>query len=469
MGHLKKVVIIGAGELGQNVLKNFITNYYSEFEVIGLLDDDLSKKHLSYYNKPVLGVVNNIETILKTIAVDLVVLAIAGLSIDKKQATVKICADYQVKVKTIPGICDWIKATNSYQALADVTPQELLGRQSVNLTTKELKDQIENKTVLVTGAGGSIGSEICRQVLLLRPKKVVLLGHGENSIHRLLMELDEKTLIPVIADIQDRDELRSVFQTYQPDIVYHAAAHKHVPLMEGSLSSAFKNNFLGTKNVADISEEQQVSSCVMISTDKAVKPANNMGRTKRLAEMYMQHMAQKSTCKFSVVRFGNVLGSRGSVVPIFTKQLKEGLPITLTHRDMTRYFMTIPEAACLVLKAGSLAQKGEIYVLDMGEPIKIIELAQNLIRLSGYSLEDVAIIETGIRPGEKLTEELLSEGEIQEKNIVDKIHVGRAIEFDEQSLVLLAKVGNQLSEKELVEWVSQLTNIGQKKLEVVNS
>lgn len=469
MTHLKKVVIVGAGDLGINVLKNFIQNYEKEFFVEGLLDDDISKKHTSYYGKPILGTLSELNVLLSEVTIDFIVLAISNIQPNKKQSILKVCADQQVKVKTIPGIKEWIKESNSYKALEDVTPQDLLGRNSVNLLTKELTEQIEGKTVLVTGAGGSIGSEICRQVLLLRPQKLILVGHGENSIHQLLMELNNPIIVPVIADIQDKDELERVFKTYQPAIVYHAAAHKHVPLMEGSLSSAFKNNFLGTKNVADICEESDVEACVMISTDKAVKPANNMGRTKRLAEMYMQYMAKKSACNFSVVRFGNVLDSRGSVVPIFTKQLKEGMPITLTHRDMTRYFMTIPEAASLVLKAGSLAKTGEIYVLDMGEPIKILDLAQNLIRLSGHSLEDVPIIETGIRPGEKLTEELLSEGEIQEKNIVDKIHVGKAIEFDEERLLLLAHIGKKLSESELFHWINELTKISRKKTEVVQS
>lgn len=469
MNSIKRVVIVGAGELGINVLKSFINNYAREFDVIGLLDDDLSKQCVSYYEKPVLGTLPQFATILDEFGIDLVVIAMSNLSIEKKKWLMRVCSEQGVQMKEIPGIREWIKESNSYRALEDVDPQKLLGRSSVKLLTKELTKQIEGKTVLVTGAGGSIGSEICRQVLRLRPGKLILLGHGENSIHQLLMELNHPTLVAVIADIQDKDEMHRVFKKHQPDIVYHAAAHKHVPLMEGSLMSAFKNNFLGTKNVADISDDFNLEACVMISTDKAVNPVNNMGRTKRLSEMYMQYKSKQSTCSFSVVRFGNVLGSRGSVIPIFTKQLKEGLPLTLTHRDMTRYFMTIPEAASLVLKAGSLSRIGEIYVLDMGEPIKILALAQNLIRLSGYSLDEIQIVETGIRPGEKLTEELLSEEEIQKENIINKIHVGKAIEFDEASLLLLASKWITLSEEELLIWVSQLTDIKQQKLEVAGS
>lgn len=469
MSNVKKVLIVGAGELGINVLKCFVRDYDKEFVVSGLLDDDLSKKHLSYYDKQVLGTLSQFSEILLDLKIDLVVLAISNLSCEKKHTIMKICSENKIQVKKIPGVKEWIKQRNLYNALENVSPQDLLGRHSVDLLTKELTKQIEGKVILVTGAGGSIGSEICRQILCLKPEKLILLGHGENSIHQLLMELNSSLVVPIIADIQDKDELLRVFTKYQPKIVYHAAAHKHVPLMEGSLMSAFKNNFLGTKNVADISEQFNVEACVMISTDKAVKPVNNMGRTKRLSEMYMQYKAMTSSCNFSVVRFGNVLGSRGSVVPIFTKQLREGKPITLTHKDMTRYFMTIPEAACLVLKAGSLSKNGEIYVLDMGEPIKILDLAKNLIRLSGYSLEEVQIIETGIRPGEKLTEQLLSEGEIQKENVVEKIHIGKAIEFDETSLLSLAKYGKKLSEAELSDWICELTDISPKKKEVIRS
>lgn len=466
MCNIKKVLIIGAGELGNNVLKNLIHNNDRKYTVFGFLDDDHSKKNLTYYGKPILGTLEQLPIVLTNFDIDMVIFAIARIPLETKKELLQVCSDNQVKVKQVPGIKELIRQSDSYSALEDVDPQDLLGRTSINLLSKELQDQIEDKIILITGAGGSIGSEICRQVLSLNPRKIILLGHGENSIHKLLFELSDSRLIPAIADIQDLDELYRVFDKYRPEIVYHAAAHKHVPLMESALTTAFKNNFLGTKNVADISEEFNVKSCVMISTDKAVKPVNNMGRTKRLAEMYMQYKAKKSMCNFSVVRFGNVLGSRGSVIPIFIKQLKEGLPITLTHRDMTRYFMTIPEAACLVLKAGSLAKNGYIYILDMGEPIKILDLAKNLIQLAGYTLDEVQIVETGIRPGEKLTEELFNELEIKKENVVSKIHVGKAIDFDEKSLLRLAEMGQDLSEDRLFLWIKEMTSVIENKSKV---
>ena len=293
---------------------------------------------------------------------------------------------------------------------------------------------------MVTGAGGSIGSEICRQLMRFSPEKIVLVGHGEFSIYTIDMELREKygqtdiEIIPVIGDVQDRERMFEIVEQHQPTIMYHAAAHKHVPLMEYNPHEAVKNNIIGTKNVAEAADTYNVGTFVLVSTDKAVNPTNVMGATKRLAEMVIQGLAQTSQTKFVAVRFGNVLGSRGSVIPLFKKQIENGGPVRVTHPDMTRYFMTIPEASRLVVQAGTLAHGGEIFVLDMGEPVKIVDLAKNLIKLSGYTEVEIPIEFSGIRPGEKMFEELLGEDEVLPGEVYEKIYVGRTVEVD-QSLV----------------------------------
>lgn len=455
----KKILIVGAGELGMNVLASFVKDYPEQYTLAGFLDDDKTKWDAVFHGYPVLGGLERLGDMITRLNIQMVVIAISDMDAGKREAIIQTGMAKQITVKSIPGIRELITQNDSFKALEEVTMLELLGRSQVKLDEALLLSQITGKTVLVTGAGGSIGSELCKQLLKLAPKKLIALGHGENSIYQLVMDLESERMEPVIADIQDRDELRAVFAKYEPEIVYHAAAHKHVPLMERSLRSAFKNNFIGTKNVADMAEAFQVETCVMVSTDKAVKPVNNMGRTKRLAEMYIQTMAERATtCNFSVVRFGNVLGSRGSVIPLFKKQIKAGGPVTVTHREMTRYFMTIPEAASLVLQAGSLATSGDIYVLDMGESVKIMDLAQNLIALSGYSLQDIAIVESGIRPGEKLHEELLDADEIHQEQISEKIHIGKTVPFDVKELIRLSEEHRHLSEGELLDAICGLTS-----------
>jgi FlaA1/EpsC-like NDP-sugar epimerase len=306
-----------------------------------------------------------------------------------------------------------------------------VGRRGCELDIDGISDYITSKVILVTGAGGSIGSEICRQVSKFNPRKLILLGHGENSIYSIEMELKEKyknvpiEFITEIADIQDSQKINVIMELHRPDVVYHAAAHKHVPLMERNPEEAVKNNMIGTMNVAKAADWNYVNTFVMISSDKAVNPTSVMGATKRLAEMIIQDMDQKSKTKFIAVRFGNVLGSRGSVIPLFKKQIQKGGPVTVTHPDMVRYFMTIPEASRLVIQAGSLARGGETFVLDMGEPVKIVDLAKNLIKLSGNSIEEIGIKFSGMRPGEKLFEELLNENEVHDKQIFPKIYIGK--------------------------------------------
>lgn len=310
---------------------------------------------------------------------------------------------------------DLLDGKVSVNEFRDVQVEDLLGREPVQLDDKGIGEKIQDKTVLITGAGGSIGSEICRQILKYKPAKMVLLGHGENSIYHIEMELrtkykEQAEFVTEIADIQDRNKIFEIMKKHKPFVVYHAAAHKHVPLMERNPEEAVKNNIIGTKNVAEAADTFGINTFVMVSTDKAVNPTNVMGATKRVAEMVVQHMAMISQTRFVAVRFGNVLGSRGSVIPLFKKQIQSGGPVTVTHPDITRYFMTIPEASRLVIQAGSLARGGELFVLDMGEPVKIADLAKNLIQLSGYSIEEIGIEYSGLRPGEKMYEELLYHG-----------------------------------------------------------
>lgn len=331
----------------------------------------------------------------------------------------------------MPNIEEVMSGELEVNQLKKVEVEDLLGRDPVELDMQLISKELTHQTIMVTGAGGSIGSEICRQVCRFAPARIILLGHGENSIYLIHQELqkqygDQIDIVPVIADIQDRSRMFKILDHYQPYVVYHAAAHKHVPMMEYNPSEAIKNNVMGTKNTAEAARHARVSKFVMISTDKAVNPPNVMGASKRAAEMIVQSM-NEDNCKtdFVAVRFGNVLGSRGSVIPLFKKQIEAGGPITVTHPDITRYFMTIPEAARLVLQAGAIAEGGEVFVLDMGEPVKIVDLAKNLIRLSGYKDGDIEIQFTGLRPGEKLYEELLDEDEIHPEQVYEKIYRGK--------------------------------------------
>lgn len=303
-----------------------------------------------------------------------------------------------------------------------------------------ISNELTQKTILVTGAGGSIGSEICRQVCKFTPEKIIILGHGENSIYHIHQELtriykEQIEVVPIIADVQDKERMKKIMQDYKPYVVYHAAAHKHVPLMEYNPQEAIKNNILGTRNTAEAAKLAEVSKFVMVSTDKAVNPPNVMGASKRIAEMVIQSMNNEtSKTDFVAVRFGNVLGSRGSVIPLFKKQIEAGGPVTVTHPEMTRYFMTIPEASRLVLQAGALATGGEVFVLDMGKPVKIVDLAKNLIRLSGYKEEDIGIEFSGVRPGEKLFEELLNKDEIHPEQVYEKIYRGKVKDIDKEEV-----------------------------------
>ena len=432
MENAKPTLIVGAGAAGTLLVRQMLMHPAMRMDPIAFVDDDPDKLRKDIYGVRILGAIKDIERIVDTMGITKVVIAMPSLPIKKLNEVYDVARKTGAECVILPNIDDVMSGNLHVQQLRNVEIEDLLGRDPVELDQTMIEKQLRGKKILVTGAGGSIGSEICRQVAKFKPKEIIILGHGENSIYQLNMELVGKysqhfTITPVIADVQDRKRIFEVMDKYKPDVVYHAAAHKHVPLMEINPREAVKNNILGTRNVAEAASHARVKSFVMVSTDKAVNPPNIMGATKRLCEMIVQDMATRSEyTKFVAVRFGNVLGSRGSVIPLFKKQIAEGGPVTVTHPDIVRYFMTIPEAAQLVIQAGSLARGGEIFVLDMGKPVKIVDLAKNLIRLSGFSEGDIELKFTGLRPGEKMYEELLNEGEVNPKQVFPKIHIGIA-------------------------------------------
>lgn len=447
-----RILIIGAGEGGQLLYQSFLgSQIVNNIEVVGFVDDDCNKWGTYLLGKKVLGNTREINQLIQTFRINMVTIAIPSLPKKKIQQLVQSIENKNIKVNMVPSFEEVATGKINVSQLKEVDVIDLLGREEVSLDLESISYQLKGQTILVTGAGGSIGSEICRQVLAFEPAKLILLGHGENSIysiHRELTTLDPQRkveILPIIADIQDRERIFYLMEKYHPTIVYHAAAHKHVPLMEYNPTEAIKNNINGTKNVAEAAKKNHVKNFVMISSDKANRPPNVMGATKRIAEMLITSLNQSGETKFSAVRFGNVLGSRGSVIPLFKEQILRGGPIIVTDFRMTRYFMTIPEASRLVIQSGALAKGGEIFVLDMDKPIKIVDLAKNMIHLSGYTEEEIEIVETGIRPGEKLYEELLLEKEKKETQIFEKIFVGDIKGF---SLKEVTQLIEQLPEDE---------------------
>ena len=427
----KNTIIVGAGEGGRILYNSFIGSKTAQsIRVVGFVDDDPNKQNIYLSGKKVLGMLKDLPELIQKYDVEMVTIAIPSLSREKLRELFELVESSHVKVSTMPSMEELASGKTSVSKLKKIDVVDLLGRDEVELDIESIQDQITEKVILVTGAGGSIGSEICRQIIQFCPAKLLLLGHGENSIYLIDRELrinDKKKrteIVPIIADIQDRKKIHEIMAQHQPDIVYHAAAHKHVPLMECNPKEAVKNNIFGTKNVAEAAKVAKVKNFVMVSTDKANNPPNVMGSTKRIAEMIVTGLNEEGCTKFSAVRFGNVLGSRGSVIPVFREQIAKGGPVTITDFRMSRYFMTIPEASRLVIQSGALAKGGEIFVLDMSEPVKIVDLAKNMIRLSGYSEDEIEIVETGIRPGEKLYEELLLDKERNDEVVYEKIFVG---------------------------------------------
>ncbi|MGE8078377.1 polysaccharide biosynthesis protein [Peribacillus loiseleuriae] len=468
----KNTLVIGAGSAGTMVVRQLMNNHDTELKPVAFIDDDPKKYKLDILGIPVAGTSKKIPEMVEKYHIENIVIAIPSLSKKELKHIFDECMKTSAKTQIMPMIEDIMLGKVAVNQFKEVEVEDLLGREPVELDMDSISEYITAKTILVTGAGGSIGSEICRQICRFSPEKIILLGHGENSIYQIDMELrklfsDHIEIVSVIADIQDRERIFDVMDNYKPDVVYHAAAHKHVPLMENNPREAVKNNIFGTKNVAEAADTYSVGTFVMISSDKAVNPTNVMGATKRIAEMVIQQLNQQSRTRFVAVRFGNVLGSRGSVIPLFKKQIQVGGPVTVTHPDMTRYFMTVPEASRLVIQAGSLARGGELFVLDMGEPVKIVDLASNLIQLSGYTIEEIEIEFCGIRPGEKMFEELLGENEVYDEAVYPKIFIGKAVLEQEDEMHYLLSFHDDLSSIELKEFVINLANRRKNKVYLV--
>ena len=428
-----KIMIIGAGSAASLLIKE-IRDAMDNSRVVCIIDDNPNKRGKYIHSIPIVGNRNAIEKNVKKYDIDEIIIAIPSASPKEIKNIINVCNNTNAKLKILPSIS--VSLTESLsKSLREVNYEDLLGRDSVVIQNKELKNFVLDKTVMVTGGGGTIGSELCRQIVSNSVKRLLIIDIYENGAYELQMELKhnfpEVDVIVLIASVRDYGRLEVIFNKYRPDVIYHAAAHKHVPLMEVSPHEAVKNNCKGTLNLVKLADKYSVKKFVLISTDKAVKPTNVMGATKRICEMIVQAFANKSKTEFVAVRFGNVLGSNGSVIPLFLKQIEAGGPVTVTHREITRFFMTISEAASLVLKAGLLAKGGEIFVLDMGEPVKIYELAKNLIKMKGLlPNEDISIEIIGLRPGEKLYEELLMEEEGLKSTSNNLIFVGNPIDID---------------------------------------
>ena len=430
----KRLLIIGGGYSANNIIKTLQTSLKGKYEIIGIIDDNKKRLGYSVAGVKIIGNRNHIQKICENEDIDTIFFTIVNIDNKNKKEILEICSKTSAKVKTLPDLREIISSENLYGKLKDIEIEDLLGREPVELDNNNIQSIIGDKVVLVTGGGGSIGSELCRQVMLHHPKKLLMIDIYENSLYDIELELKDKypseNIKAVVANIRDRRRMLELFEEHQPEVVFHAAAHKHVPLMENNPTEAIKNNIFGTYNLVNAADKYNTSRFILISTDKAVNPTNIMGATKRLCEMIIQAKNKESETDFVAVRFGNVLGSNGSVVPLFKKQIAEGGPVTVTHKDITRFFMTIPEAVALVLQSITYAKGGEIFVLNMGEPVKIYDLAKSLIELSGLTPgKDIDITFTGLRPGEKLYEELLMDEENLESTGHEKIFITEPMDF----------------------------------------
>ncbi|MGI1658524.1 MAG: polysaccharide biosynthesis protein [Desulfitobacterium sp.] len=458
-GSQNQVLIIGAGDAGVMAARELKNKNYREGRPVGYIDDAVRKQRLQLMGIPVLGTRKDIPRVVKNHNIDKIIIAMPSASGEVIREIVGICEKTGVDLKIMPGVFDMVSGQLDTNEIREVQVEDLLGREPVSVNLEDVAGYLTGEVVLITGGGGSIGSELCRQVARFNPSKLVVVGHGENSVFDIEQELrvDNPTLdvATEILDIKDRDKVHIVFQRYKPGVVFHAAAHKHVPLMEKNPEEALKNNVMGTSNLAEAADEVKVKTFVLISTDKAVNPTSVMGTTKRVAEMVIQSMDKRSQTKFVAVRFGNVLGSRGSVIPTFKRQIAKGGPVTVTHPDMVRFFMTIPEASQLVIQAGSMAEGGEIFILDMGQPVKILDLARDLISLSGFEPDvDIKIKFTGMRPGEKLYEELLTAEEGTSATKHKRIFVAKPNNINvsqlEELIHLIRERGSYLTREEVI-------------------
>lgn len=434
-GEKINILIYGSGKMGMITKTNLEKDDNSYYNIEGFIDDDIKKENLLVDRKKIIHP-KNLKSHIEKLKISTVIIAIKDPFLENKQHLVDFCLENQIKVKTVPSVEDWYDGNFSAKQIKDINISDLLGRKPIELSNQKTKDEIENKTILVTGAAGSIGSEIVRQLAKLKPRKIILLDQAESPLYDLnqdLMNLKANLEI-IIGDVTRKERMKKVFLTHQPNLVYHAAAYKHVPLMELNPSESVRTNLIGTRIVSDLAVEFKIEKFVLISTDKAVNPTNVMGASKRLAEMYCESLNKNHKTKFIITRFGNVLGSNGSVIPLFKKQLNNGGPITVTHPEVTRFFMTIQEACQLVLEASSMGNGGEIYVFDMGKSIKIIDLAHKMIQLAGLKVnKDIEVKFTGLRPGEKMFEETLNKNETTSKTHHPKILIGKVTtsNFDE--------------------------------------
>lgn len=451
------LLVIGAGAAGSMVIKELF-EHPELGQPVAIIDEDPLKKGLRIHGVPVMGTMKALFPTVKKYKIQEIVVALPSAPETEIRRILNECKQTGCKLRRLPGLFKVLNGKTVVRQIRDVNISDLLGRPEVNLDCMSINTYLEGKAVLVTGAGGSIGSELCRQIACFKPKSLILLDNYENNLYMLQRELQEKypgsNLVTLIGSVQDDKRIDAVFSQHRPQVVFHAAAHKHVPLMEDSPSEAIKNNIFGTINVAKAADRYNAKKFVLISTDKAVNPTNVMGASKRVAEIAIQQINANSNTDYAAVRFGNVLGSSGSVIPIFKEQIEHGGPVTVTHPDVTRYFMTIPEAAQLVIQAGALALGGELFILDMGEPVKILDLAKDLIALSGYKEDDIKITFTGLRPGEKMFEELLLDVETADRTSHNKIFVCRANNSQatiKQELKILQKVLRMQSDTEISE------------------
>lgn len=458
-----RIMVIGAGSAATILIKELRSSGEGS-EVVCAIDDNKNKKNKYILGVPIVGGREDIEKNIKKYDITEIIIAIPSADIQTTREIIRICQETKKPVKILPAVSKSL-TTSLSKEVRPVNYEDLLGRDPIKVNQEGINSFIKDKTVMVTGGGGSIGSELCRQIIKYNPKKLLILDIYENNAYEIQMELErhypEADISTLIGSIRDYDRMEAIFSKYRPDIVYHAAAHKHVPLMEKSPNEAIKNNCMGTLNVVKLSDKYKVDNFVLISTDKAVRPTNIMGATKRICEMIVQTYARKSEhTRFAAVRFGNVLGSNGSVIPLFLKQIEEGGPVTVTHKEITRFFMTIPEAVSLVLQASLFAKGGEIFVLDMGKPVRIYELAENLIRLRGFKPNvDIKIEVIGLRPGEKLYEEILMDEEGLDKTDNKMICIGKPLKIDEEKFLdkldnlIKASFENGMQIKELTEEV----------------
>lgn len=455
----KRALIIGAGDAGQFLVNEILKDKDNNYMPVGFIDDDNKKIRARIRGVKVFGNRNVIKKVVTDWDIDTIIISIPSAKAKVIKDILEICTKTKAEIKIIPTVREILDGQVKVSHIREIRIEDLLGRETIKINDSELDILFKGKKILVTGAGGSIGSELCQQIAYFKPSTLIILGHGENSIFKINSKLNslypDLNVVKVIADIKDKNLIDRVFDTFRPDLVFHAAAHKHVPLMEENICEAIMNNVYGTRNLVESAEKYKIKKFVNISTDKAVEPTSIMGTTKRLIELIVKYYNDKSDTSYMTVRFGNVIGSRGSVIPVFQEQISNGGPVTVTHQDMTRYFMTIPEAVQLVMQSSSIGKGSEIFVLDMGEPVKIIDLAVNMIKLSGFSEKEIPIVFSGIREGEKLHETLFMKNEEVSKTVHEKIMISSSKNYNEK---IIEKINNLIEKAKIFDY-EEINNI----------